>query len=236
MKNILITLKPWLLLGMLALVFILFYYFDFYRYLNLDTLKAYQASAVQWTGLHYQTAASIYIVLLTLLIACGIPCATLFTLLGGFLFGTVAFAYALFGITVGGMILFLAVRTSIGKKLAEKSGGWIETMKAGFQQNAFQYLLMLRLVPIFPCGVSNIAAGALNVPLKTFLAATLLGIAPATLIYVLVGRGLDRVVNSNMSNYNLMTTPSILLPLLGLTFLCFFPILYKSVKKINPIR
>lgn len=236
MKNIIISLRQWFLLAILVIVFLLFYYFDLYHYLNLETLKSYQASSVQWTNDHYHIAVTIYLLLFMGLIACGIPCATLFTLLGGFLFGISAFIYAALGITGGGMILFLAVRTSIGKKIAAKSSGWIKTMEYGFQQNAFHYLLMLRLVPVFPCGVSNIAAGALNVPLKTFIAATMLGIAPSTLIYVLVGRGLDRVVNSDISSLNLFTSPSLLTPLIGLTALSFFPIIYKSVKKTNQAR
>lgn len=231
MKNFFISVKKWLLLGLLLLAFALFYYLDGYQYLTFNTIKTYQVTAEQWTLLHYKTTVSVYLVTFIVLVACGVPCGTIFTLLGGFLFGMVAIIYALLGTIMGGVILFLAIRTSIGNHIAKKRSGWIKKMEHGFQLNAFNYLLMLRLVPIFPCGLSNVAAGALNVPLKTFVSATLLGIFPATLIYVMIGRGLDKFLSAQTPNLDIMLTPSIFLPLLGLAILSILPVIYRSIVK-----
>jgi uncharacterized membrane protein YdjX (TVP38/TMEM64 family) len=220
------------MLGILALVFILFFYFKLYNYLTLATLKHYQSAAQQWTTSHYDLAAAIYISAFVLLIACAIPCATFMTLLGGFLFSAIAILYAEFSITFGGMILYYAVRTAIGSRIAAKKSGWINKLETGFKENAFSYLLILRLVPIFPCWISNIGAGLLNVPLKTFVLATALGILPSTIIYALAGRGLDKIITNNQVPLShLILTPSVLFPLLGLAILSLAPVIYKFVKK-----
>lgn len=220
------------MLGLLALVFILFFYFQLYDYLTLTTLKHYQSTAQQWTNSHYDLAAALYIIIFVLLIACAIPCATFMTLVGGFLFSTIAILYAEFSITFGGMILYYAVRTAIGSRIAARKTGWIHTVESGFRENAFSYLLVLRLVPIFPCWISNIGAGLFNVPLKTFVLATTLGILPSTIIYALAGRSLDEIItNDQVPLINLLLTPSVLFPLIGLVILSLAPIIYKFVKK-----
>lgn len=232
MKKFFIILKKWLLLSLLLLICFTFFYFHLYDYLTLTTINTYQVDAQQWTAHHYQDAVFLYLVVYILTIACAIPCATLLTLLGGFLFGSIAFLYAILGTTLGGTILFLAVRTAVGARIAKKSTGWIKNMEAGFQRNAFNYLLMLRLVPVFPCWVSNISAGVLNVPLKTFVGATVLGIIPATFIYVMVGRGLDKFLITKQSlHLSSFLTADILFPLIGLTILSLFPVFYKSIRK-----
>jgi uncharacterized membrane protein YdjX (TVP38/TMEM64 family) len=226
------TKSKWLPLMLLALLFSIFFYFRLHHYLSMQTIKVYQAHAQAWTTDNYALATALYLLVYTLLIACAIPCGTIFTLVGGFLFGYIALFYALFSTTFGGMILYLSVRTSIGSYFAKKSTGWVKKLEHGFQKNAFHYLLMLRLVPLFPCWVSNISAGILNIPLQTFLLATVIGITPATFIYVMAGRGLDKLVA--MDNAPLLTfllTPSIFFPLLGLAMLSLFPVIYKSVKK-----
>ena len=165
------------------------------------------------------------------MIACGIPGATILTLLGGFLFGGLAIAYSIFATTAGGLILYLAIRTAFGANIAARKSGWIKKMENGFQQNAFHYLLMLRLMPVFPCWISNIAAGALNVPIFTFLTATMLGIAPASIIYVMAGRGLDEFfAGEHAPNASALLTPSLFFPLLGLAILSLLPVFYKGIK------
>lgn len=231
MNSALLHLKKWFLLIILALACCLFYFSDLHHYLNLHTIHLYRSHIEQWTANHYPSAVGIYILSLTTLVACGIPCGTILTILGGLLFGLIAVLYAIMGTTCGGLILFFAVRTSLGAHIASKSRGWIKSMEHGFQRNAFTYLLMLRIVPVFPCGVSNIAAGALNVRVKTYVTATTLGILPATIIYVMLGRGLDEILGENNLNAAIMLSPSMLLTLVGLALLSLSPIIYKAVKK-----
>lgn len=231
MENFFQLIKKWFLLLLLLVLFFAFFYFHLYKYLTLQTIKIYEVDAKMWTATHYKSAVCLYLLVFISLIACAIPCATLLTLIGGFLFGMMALLYATIATTLGGTILFLAIRTAIGARIAAKSTGWIKAMEHGFQRNAFHYLLMLRLVPIFPCWISNVSAGVLNVPIKTFVLATMIGIFPATFIYVMAGRSLDKLLIEQSPSLHALLTPSIFFPLLGLALLSLFPIFYKSVKK-----
>jgi uncharacterized membrane protein YdjX (TVP38/TMEM64 family) len=232
MYQLLLQIRRWSLLGFLILMFVLFYYFRLHYYLTFEAMKAYQYTLKAWTLAHYVSAVFLYIVIFILIIACGIPGATFLALAGGFLFGTSAIFYAILGTTLGGLTLFFAIRTTLGAQIAAKSSGWIKTMELGFQENAFLYLLMLRLMPVFPCWISNISAGALNVPVRTFLFATVLGITPATIIYVYVGRGFDQFFASeHVPSLSFFLTPSIVLPLIGLAILSALPVFYKSIRK-----
>lgn len=222
----------WSPLFVILLVFGLMAHFHLFHYLRISSLKTYQSTVVQWAQQNYTMAVALYIIVFTLMIACAVPCATILTLIGGFLFGGIAALYAIAATTFGGLLLFLAVRTAIGERIAAKRKSWIKRLEAGFQKNAFQYILTLRLIPIFPCWISNISAGLLNVPMKTFLLATVIGITPSTFIYAMAGRSLDKLISTGQTSFStLLLTPSILVPLLGLAFLSIFPILYKTVKK-----
>src|SRR5262245_51068877 len=91
-------------LSLLLLVSFLFFYFHLYDYLTFEKLKIYQTQAQTWTLENYKSAVSIYILIYAALIACAIPCATFFTLLGGFLFGSLAIVYSIFSMTFGGIV------------------------------------------------------------------------------------------------------------------------------------
>lgn len=224
--------RRWLPLTILASIFLLFFLFRLHHYLTFEAINQYQFFIKQWTIAHYGAALTLYLLIFILLLACAIPGGTVLCLLGGFLFGVMAFFYALFATTVGGLILCLAVRSAFGTNVTKRRYQWIKNVERGFRKNAFYYLLMLRVMPFCPCWVSNISAGALNVPIRTFLLATIIGVTPATFIYVLAGRSLDKIiVAAPTQGFAILTTPSILLPLIGLALLSVAPILYKAVKK-----
>jgi len=226
------SLRRYLPLAILASLCALFFLFQLHHYLSFEALQKYQFIIKQWTQAHHVAAVTLYILLFMLLLACAIPGGTILCLLGGFLFGSIAFFYALFATTAGGLILCLSVRSAIGPPATKRRYQWIKTVERGFQKNAFSYLLMLRVMPFCPCWVSNISAGALNVPIRTFLLATIIGITPATLIYVLAGRGLDKIiVAAPTKGFALLASPSIYIPLIGLIILSLLPIFYKAIKK-----
>lgn len=237
LNRLILILKKWTLLWLLCLLSIAFFYFELYDYLTFAAIKTYQTDVSAWTSSHYMAAIGLFLLIYTVMIACAIPGGTIMTLLGGFLFGADAFFYVLFGTVAGGLILFYAVRSAFGARIAAQRSNWIKKIEKGFQKNAFHYLLMMRLVPVFPCWLSNISAGVLNVPVRTFVLATIIGVTPATLIYVLVGRGLDKIIAAEPANgMKILLAPSILIPLMGLAILTIVPVIYKSVRKNNKMR
>lgn len=104
-------------------------------------------------------------------------------------------------------------------------------MQQGFQENAFSYLLFLRLVPIFPFWLVNIVPALLGISKQTFVIATFLGIIPGSFIYVLVGNGLGHVLDANKTpNLRIIFDPEVLIPLLALALISLIPVGYKHFK------
>lgn len=128
-------------------------------------------------------------------VALSFPGASLLTVLGGFLFGWLwGGALAATAATLGASLIFLAARTSVGELLRRRSGGQIARLAQGFRKDAFHYLLFLRLVPLFPFWLVNLAPACFHVRLRTFVLATFFGILPGTFAYAWLGRGLDSIL------------------------------------------
>jgi uncharacterized membrane protein YdjX (TVP38/TMEM64 family) len=171
------------------------YAMGWHRFLSLgylaesrDTLKAY---AAQNHLLSLAFFASVYV----LAVAFSFPAATILTIFGGFLFGwLVGGTVVAFAATIGATLLFIAAKSAFGNVLREKVGGKAAKLADGFEENAFGYLLVLRLAPVFPFFVVNIAPALFNVGLRTYVAATFLGILPATFAYAYLGEGVDSVL------------------------------------------
>ena len=125
------------------------------------------------------------------------------TITGGFLFGWFVGGLAtVFGATVGATLIFLIAKTSLGETLSAKAGPWMQKLSEGFQSDAMNYLLFLRLVPAFPFWLVNLAPALLGVSLSTFVIATFVGIIPGTFAFAFVGAGLDSVIAEQRKVYD----------------------------------
>lgn len=170
-------------------------------------------------------AALLYIAVYAALVALSIPGAAILTIAGGFLFGTwFGSLCAVLGATSGATGIFCAARAGLGG-LAERVGPRIGKFEAGFRSDAFNYLVVLRLVPIFPFWLVNLVPALVGVKLRTFVAATLLGVIPGTFVYASIGNGLGSVVEE--PDIGIAFRPSVLVPLVGLAVLALVPVGYK---------
>lgn len=144
---------------------------------NYDALQA--AIADNLIG-----AIAAYMLLYVLVVALSLPGALALTIAGGVLFGwQIGGPATVVAATIGATAIFLIAKTSLGDTLAARAGGAIEKLRAGFREDAFHYLLFLRLVPAFPFFVVNLAPALLGVPLRTYMTATFLGIIPGTMAF-----------------------------------------------------
>ncbi len=211
----------------------LFFYFRLYQYLTFAALQQHRNFLHQWTSQHSVLAPLIFMGTYIIAVAISIPSATIITLLGGFLFGIVfGTLYVVISATIGAISIFLAARSAFHALFFAKAKPWLEKMEKGFQKNALQYLLFLRLVPLFPFWLVNIVPALLNVRLRTYIIATFLGIIPGVLIYVSVGNGLDTLFQSGHSpDLGIIFKPAILLPLFGLAILSLIPVIYRKWKE-----
>ena len=104
-------------------------------------------------------------------------------------------------------------------------------MEAGFQKNAFNYLMFLRLVPAFPFWLVNLVPALLDVKLTTYVTATFLGIIPGTFVFAFVGAGLGSVFESGTEpDLGLIFEPQVLLPILALAGLSVVPVVHRKLK------
>jgi uncharacterized membrane protein YdjX (TVP38/TMEM64 family) len=143
-----------------------------------------------------------YLAIYTTAIALLFPTAAVLTLTGGFLFGwQVGFPLTVIAATSGATIVFLLAKTALGEPLARRTGPWLCKVRSGFQQDAFIYLLFLRLVPAFPFWFMNLAPALLGVSLRDFVLATALGIIPGTLAFSIIGSGLDAILIKHHQAY-----------------------------------
>ena len=230
------TKRPWSIrrlipVAVIAAGLILFYALGLGRYLSLDALREHQAQVTAWIGREPALAAAAYIGLYTVAVTFSLPGGALLTVIGGFLFGLYfGTAYTVVGATLGSIGVFLAARGAFREVFAARIGPFVKRMEAGFRENAFHYLLILRLVPLFPFWLVNLVPAFLGLPLGTYALATLIGIVPGTFVFVSIGNGLGSVLEAGGSpDLSLILKPSVLVPLLGLAALAAVPVVYKKV-------
>src|SRR5215469_11121789 len=167
----------------------------------------------------------LYIAAYAGLVALSVPGAAVLTIAGGFLFGTwLGTLCAVVGATLGATGIFLATRAGLGG-LARRAGPLVGKLEAGFRADAFNYLLVLRLVFIVPFWLVNLVPALVGVRLTTFALATFLGIIPGSFVYASIGNGLGSFVEE--PDAGILFRPSILVPVIGLAALALVPVVYK---------
>jgi uncharacterized membrane protein YdjX (TVP38/TMEM64 family) len=177
-----------------------------------------------------------YILVYVAVVSLSLPGALIMTLSGGFLFGPwIGGLAAATGASLGAAVIFLICRTAVGDALRGKAGSTIARIEEGVRRDAFSYLLTLRLIPVMPFWLVNLAAGFVAIPLRTFLIATVLGILPGSLVYAGLGSGLGHVFASGQEpNLRVIFEPQVLLPLIGLSLLSLLPIVLRRFRKSEP--
>ena len=223
-------LAPLVLVGLaLAGVFI----FDLDDYLSFEMLKTHRAGALDWHQQNQILSTACFIALYALAVALAVPGAVWLSLAAGFLMGTwVATITVVFAATLGALGIFLIARYALADFFHEKMGAAGRKMEDGFQDNALSYLLVLRLVPLFPFWLVNLVPALLGVPARTFVIGTFFGIIPGTAVFCSIGNGLGAVIDrGDMPDLNTVFTPEILGPLLALAALSMVPVIHKKMTK-----
>jgi uncharacterized membrane protein YdjX (TVP38/TMEM64 family) len=201
-----------------------FFFFDLKTYLSLDTVKANRDNLLVFTQEHYAQAVVLFILIYILQTAFSLPGATIMTLAGGFLFGSLwATLYVNIGATTGATLAFLAARYLFHQWVERKFGDRLGAIQEGFAKNAFSYLLTLRLIPLFPFFLVNLLSGLTRVRVSTYVAATAVGIIPGTFVYTFAGRQLGTI-----NSLSELASPRLLLAFSLLGLLILVPIVYRK--------
>jgi len=216
--------------------------------LSLEELVRHRMAIGDFVTQHRLLAVLAYIALYIAAIGLSLPGAVFLTVAGGFLFGlAVGATAAVIGATIGATIIFLIARSALGEPLLRRAGPRAAQLARGFRDDAFSYLLFLRLVPAFPFFLVNLVPAFAGVRLLPFVGATALGVIPGALVFALAGTGLDSVIAAQKGAYDAciaagkggcamafnasdVLTPQLIGALIALGLLALVPVLVKRLR------
>lgn len=188
-------LRRWLPLILLACASIAVLLTGVARYLDLDGLIASRAWLHALVEESRARAIAVAILVYVASVVVSVPATLILTILCGFLFGTVTGALvAITSATTGAGIVFSIGRNAARDLIQKRVGSRLGRFAEGFRRDAFGYVAFLRLLPLFPFWVTNLAPAAFGVRPRTFLLATFIGLTPGAFIYAATGAGIDELV------------------------------------------
>lgn len=243
-------LRRWLPFALLILLGAAGYALGLDRFISLEALARNREELRLWVDGHLGLALAGFMLLYTAAVALSLPVASALSIAGGFLFGwALSVPATVLSAVAGAAIVFQIVKTSFGAALAARSGPFVARLADGFAANAFSLLLFLRLTPVFPFWAVNAVAGLSGVPLRVFVAATAIGIIPASFAFALVGEGLDRAIDAQLAaqtacaaakgiancpftlEASALLSPALLLGLTGLGIVALIPLALRLWKR-----
>lgn len=203
------------------------------RHLSMHELREKHGLLEAYVHTHPLLSLGAYVGLYIVVVALSLPAALVMTLTGGFLFGPwVGGAAAAVGCTLGSGVIFLVCRTAVGDALRGRAGSMVERVEAGIRRDAFSYIVALRLIPVSPFWLVNLALGFVSIPLTTFMAATFVGIAPVSVVYAGLGSSLNQAFarGGHIHLHELLRSATIW-PLVGLGVLALLPVAMRLIRR-----
>ncbi len=196
-------LKLWWPLIALATIMVVAYSLGWHKYLSIKLLAENREFYSNFVTENWLWAVLAYAGVYALTTALSLPVGAILTIIGGFLFGwVVAGSVTVFSATAGATLVFVVAKSTLGEFLRQKAGPFVKKLTEGFNNDAFGYLMFLRLVPVFPFWLVNIAPALFGVNLRTYLITTFLGIIPGTFSIALLGSGLGSVIDKQRAIYD----------------------------------
>jgi len=174
-----------------------------HKYISLNAVAQHREFLTASVSENLLLALGVYCLVYALSTALSLPGGALLTIIGGFLFGWLLGGLAtVVSATIGATLVFLIAKSSLGDFLIQKAGPFVKKLADGFNTDAFNYLMFLRLVPVFPFWLINIAPALFNVRLRTYLITTFIGIIPGTFAIAILGAGLGSVIDRQQAIYD----------------------------------
>jgi uncharacterized membrane protein YdjX (TVP38/TMEM64 family) len=183
-----------LLLLLAAAAIAAFFAFDLGRYLSLDVLKARQQALQAYAASYPLQSAAIFFGIYVAATALSIPGAVILTLAAGAVFGLWrGLLIVSFASSIGATLAFLAARFLLRDFVMRRFGERFKAIDQGIAKDGAFYLFTLRLVPLFPFFLINLAMGLTALPALTFYWVSQLGMLAGTAVYVNAGTQLAQL-------------------------------------------
>ena len=214
-------LKFIILLVVAALIGI-FFAFDLHQYFTLSELKARQQAFEAFYTDHKAITIAIYMTVYIVMAALSLPGAAVMTLAGGALFGVWTGLIAVsFASTIGATLAFIVARFLLKDYVQNKFKDKLKAINDGIHRDGKFYLFTLRLVPIFPFFMINLAMALTPLRVGAFYLVSQIGMLPGTLVYVNAGTQLSKI-----DSLQGILSPGLIL---SFVLLGIFPLLAKKI-------
>lgn len=215
-----IRLAPLVVIGLIVAAFFIF---DLDRFLSMEMVREHGLSLKAVARAHFWPTLIVFVAIYALATASTVPGPVFLTLLAGLMFGPYVGALAqATGATIGAVVIYYVYRTALGQWLRARfqaKAGIMDKITRGVDDNAFVYLLTLRLIPSVPFVLVNMAAGMVAAPIRPYVAATFLGLLPSTFIYTWIGAGLGDMLRAGQKPDLQTLAATFVWPLMGIGFL-----------------
>lgn len=219
--------KKLLIAAVVVALIALFFAFDLGRFFTLESLKTNRDVLTSFYQKNRFITAGAFIAVYIIQTALSLPGAAILSLAAGAIFGVVmGTLYVNIGATIGAALAFLAARYLFHDMIQSKFGPRLEKINRELETRGLNYLLFLRLVPLFPFFLINLGAGLTNMPLRTFVLGTLVGIIPGSIVFCNAGASL-----ATITSLNEVATPRVLGSFALLGLFALVPVLYQKFKQ-----
>ena len=210
-----------------------------FQYLSLDTLREQQEFLQGFVANNLVLAVAIFIAVYAAATLFMLPGALWITIAGGFLFGLVGGSLVtIAGATLGASMLFFAAKTSIGSALRDRAGPFMAKMEAGFNESPFSYMFALRLIPVVPFPVANIAPALLGAKYREYAITTALGIVPGVVAYTWIGHSVGASLDPEATQDLFGVVANFIPAFAALGVVALIPVAYKKItgRKTDPVE
>jgi len=225
--------KKWIPLIIIVILMVVAYFSGVLKILSYENIKGHREQIIGLIDAYPTLMPLLFVLLYIVVVALSLPGGALLSVLGGFFFGIpLSTIYVVIAATIGATIIFLAARTALGSFLKKKAGPFLNKMEQGFQKNAANYLLFLRLIPLFPFWLVNLAPAFSNVRTSTYIWTTLVGIIPGSYVYTQAGSGLGAIFDKGEAfSIDNIFNIQIKIALVALALFALIPIFVKYLVK-----
>jgi len=210
------------------------YFTGVYKYVAFDELRARHQELKGFVDEHFILGLVIYMAVFCAATFVAVPGAMVLQLIAGFLFGPwIGGLATAISATFGSLGYYYAARSALGDAMRKRAYADPRAKKwrEGLEKDAFWYLLGLRIPSVMLFVGISALAGLAAVPVRSYLAATFLGVLPSATVYASIGSGLESIFERGEAIDPM--DPVILLPMIGLGVLSLIP---PTVKLLGNLR
>ncbi|MBI4988835.1 MAG: FAD-dependent oxidoreductase [Rhodocyclales bacterium] len=171
-----------------------FFVFDLGQYLKLDFFKSQQAAIDSWRAANPLAAGFAFFAAYVAITGLSLPGAAVMTLAAGAIFGLAwGTLIVSFASSLGATLAFVIARFLLRDWVQAKFGERLQALNAGVARDGAFYLFTLRLVPVFPFFLINLAMAMTPIRAWAFYWVSQLGMLAGTLVYVNAGTQLAKI-------------------------------------------